>query len=220
MTDEVRLSKDESKQLCEAVKRSLTIESVLRSLWGEELRRNGIGFCPFHEHRRRTPSFHVKHSGAWFVCYSCGVKGDVVGFVRETFRRRGPDPGFRGALMQAAELAGLQPRSARTILLAAQRPPAPAVDPMLAILKQRGSELFELAKRCRQHGDDGAEMALWLMDRWDDLHREGATGLISVRLARFEAVLAFARRFAEAREAWLSYDWCDEQKEEIESLAT
>jgi DNA primase len=51
--------------------------------YGIELRRMGtalIGRCPFHNDRGR-PNLHVYRSGRW-ICYRCGERGDVIGFVQ------------------------------------------------------------------------------------------------------------------------------------------
>src|SRR3954463_14321770 len=50
-----------------------------------QLRKAGpryVARCPFHE--ERTPSFSVNAVEKFYYCFGCGVKGDVITFVRET----------------------------------------------------------------------------------------------------------------------------------------
>ena len=43
---------------------------------------NFVGLCPFHN--EKSPSFNVQDSNNRYVCYGCGVSGDVITFVMET----------------------------------------------------------------------------------------------------------------------------------------
>jgi DNA primase len=54
------------------------------------------GRCPFHE--ERTPSFSVNAGDKLFYCFGCGMKGDLITFVKET---EGLD--FVGAIEWLAE---------------------------------------------------------------------------------------------------------------------
>jgi len=54
------------------------------------------GRCPFHE--ERTPSFSVNAADKLFYCFGCGMKGDLITFVKET---EGLD--FVGAIEWLAE---------------------------------------------------------------------------------------------------------------------
>jgi DNA primase len=54
------------------------------------------GRCPFHE--ERTPSFSVNAADKLFYCFGCGMKGDLITFVKET---EGLD--FAGAVEWLAE---------------------------------------------------------------------------------------------------------------------
>jgi DNA primase len=54
------------------------------------------GRCPFHE--ERTPSFSVNAVDKLFYCFGCGMKGDLITFVKET---EGLD--FAGAVEWLAE---------------------------------------------------------------------------------------------------------------------
>src|SRR5580765_6994108 len=51
-----------------------------------QLRKGGsgrfMGRCPFHE--ERTGSFSVNGIDKLYYCFGCGVKGDMITFVRET----------------------------------------------------------------------------------------------------------------------------------------
>ena len=49
-----------------------------------QLRRVGRrfqGLCPFHA--ERSPSFSVNAEEGLYYCFGCGVRGDVITFVRE-----------------------------------------------------------------------------------------------------------------------------------------
>ena len=39
------------------------------------------GLCPFHT--EKTPSFTVNPTLGIFICFGCGVKGDVLKFIQE-----------------------------------------------------------------------------------------------------------------------------------------
>jgi DNA primase len=54
------------------------------------------GRCPFHE--ERTPSFSVNAADKLFYCFGCGIKGDLITFVKES---EGLD--FVGAIEWLAE---------------------------------------------------------------------------------------------------------------------
>jgi DNA primase len=66
-----------------AVKLAYPIEEVVERA-GVRLRRSGaasfLGLCPFHE--ERNPSFTVRAHRQRFRCFGCGVRGDVLDFVR------------------------------------------------------------------------------------------------------------------------------------------
>jgi len=51
----------------------------------ENLRRSGAktysGHCPFHDDR--TPSFVVYTDSNRYICFGCGIKGDVISFLME-----------------------------------------------------------------------------------------------------------------------------------------
>jgi DNA primase len=69
-----------------------------------QLRKTGsrwVGRCPFHD--ERTPSFSVNGIDKYYVCFGCGVKGDMIGFVRE---REQLD--FVGAIEWLADRFGIQ----------------------------------------------------------------------------------------------------------------
>ena len=84
----------------EAVRRQHPLADVLAA-YGIELRRRGsalVGRCPFHADGGR-PNLTVYGSGRW-VCYRCGEKGDVIGFVQQLEHL-----GFRDAV---ARLTGVR----------------------------------------------------------------------------------------------------------------
>jgi DNA primase len=67
----------------EAVRRQHRLADIVAA-YGIELRRSGnalVGRCPFHADGGR-PNLTVYGSGRW-VCYRCGEKGDVIGFVQQ-----------------------------------------------------------------------------------------------------------------------------------------
>ncbi len=68
----------------EAVKAAADFVDVVSAR--TQLRKGGggrfMGRCPFHE--ERTPSFSVNAVDKLYYCFGCGVKGDLITFVRET----------------------------------------------------------------------------------------------------------------------------------------
>ena len=70
-----------------------------------------VGLCPFHG--EKTPSFHVHPDKGYFMCFGCGVGGDVI-----TFLRKLENLGFNDAVRLLAAKAGIalaaeDPREAR-----------------------------------------------------------------------------------------------------------
>jgi DNA primase len=68
----------------EAVRRRHPLADVVAA-YGIELRRCGsalVGRCPFHADRGRPNLTVFSRSGRW-VCFRCGEKGDVIGFVQQ-----------------------------------------------------------------------------------------------------------------------------------------
>jgi DNA primase len=56
--------------------------------YGLELRRSGaalVARCPFHQDGGR-PNLHVYPDSGVFICYRCGARGDVIGFVQRVER--------------------------------------------------------------------------------------------------------------------------------------
>ncbi len=49
--------------------------------YGLNVQRNGMTLCPFHDDH--APSLKVDTR---FYCFGCQVKGDVIDFVKQTFR--------------------------------------------------------------------------------------------------------------------------------------
>ena len=105
----------------EAVRRQHPLADVVAG-YGIALRRSGsalVGRCPFHADGGR-PSLTVYASGRW-VCYRCGEKGDVIGFVQ-----RIEQLGFRDAVARlggdGAEPPTPRPRPRRVRPVRAQRP--------------------------------------------------------------------------------------------------
>jgi DNA primase len=75
----------------EAIRRKHPIADVV-SAYGIELRRAGaalVGRCPFHQDLGR-PNMHLYGASGRWICYRCGERGDVIGFVQRmenlTFR--------------------------------------------------------------------------------------------------------------------------------------
>jgi DNA primase len=84
----------------DAVRRQHPLADVVAG-YGIELRRSGstlVSRCPFHADGGR-PNLTVYTSGRW-ICYRCGEKGDVIGFVQ-----RMEQLGFREAV---ARLGGAE----------------------------------------------------------------------------------------------------------------
>ena len=43
--------------------------------------RNFLALCPFHQ--EKTPSFFIKQSSAFYKCFGCGARGDVLTFLQK-----------------------------------------------------------------------------------------------------------------------------------------
>ena len=41
-----------------------------------------LGHCPSPDHPDRRPSFSASRDGYWYVCHSCGIKGNPIKFAR------------------------------------------------------------------------------------------------------------------------------------------
>jgi hypothetical protein len=79
-----------------------------------------IGRCPFHQ--EKTPSFSVRPEQGFYICFGCGVKGDIFKFLMLIENIRFPE-----AATRLAERFGVNLPAAV---------PAPAVDPKAA-MRQR-----------------------------------------------------------------------------------
>jgi DNA primase len=114
----------------EAVRRQHPLADVIAA-YGIELRRSGsalVGYCPFHADGGR-PNLTVYGSGRW-VCYRCGEKGDVIGFVQQLEHL-----GFRDAV---ARLGGVRAEGST------YRPRPQPVRPVRARRAQLGPEELEV----------------------------------------------------------------------------
>jgi DNA primase len=114
----------------DAVRRQHPLADVVGG-YGIELRRSGstlIGRCPFHADGGR-PNLTVYGSGRW-VCYRCGERGDVIGFVQQMEHL-----GFRDAV---ARLDGAQ------ALCRQDRPLPPPVRPAREVRARLGPEELEV----------------------------------------------------------------------------
>lgn len=50
---------------------------------GVILPKTGNAHCPFPDHEDQTPSFEIKSSGIYWICYGCNRKGGAIDFVKE-----------------------------------------------------------------------------------------------------------------------------------------
>jgi DNA primase len=90
----------------EAVRRQHRLADVVAD-YGIELRRSGstlVGRCPFHADGGRPNLTVYGRSGRW-VCYRCGERGDVIGFVQRIERL-----GFRDAVARLGATDAEDPR--------------------------------------------------------------------------------------------------------------
>lgn len=62
------------------LKRRINIKEAL-TYYGIEFNRYGFARCPFHSEKKE--SLHTK--GNIFICFGCGIKGDIVNFVQMTY---------------------------------------------------------------------------------------------------------------------------------------
>jgi DNA primase len=70
-------------QSVEAVKERADLVELARARTElRQARDEWVGRCPFHE--ERSPSFSVNAGKKVYYCFGCGVKGDVIDFVRQT----------------------------------------------------------------------------------------------------------------------------------------
>ena len=51
--------------------------------YGLQFNSKGFAVCPFH--KEKTPSLYIYPKDNFFVCFGCGVKGDLVQFVKMFF---------------------------------------------------------------------------------------------------------------------------------------
>ena len=142
-----------------------------------QLRRVGRrfqGLCPFHS--ERSPSFSVNSEEGLYYCFGCGVRGDVITFVREKEQLDFPEAvewlaNRANVNLRYTDAGGGEERKRRSKL---QDAVAAAVDwyhdrlltsadagPARSYLRSRGFDA-EMVRRF-QVG--------WAPDRWDDLAR-------------------------------------------------
>ena len=62
----------------------ITIQEV-GNLLGLRLPRHGTIRCPFPDHEDKTPSFELKRSGTYWICYGCQRRGGSIDFVKSYF---------------------------------------------------------------------------------------------------------------------------------------
>jgi len=65
---------------------------------------NYVGLCPFHN--EKTPSFYVYDAKQFYICFGCGVTGDVIDFVQ-----RYNNLDFHGAVEKLAGECGVEVKS-------------------------------------------------------------------------------------------------------------
>src|ERR687885_1332817 len=93
----------------EAVRRQHPLADVVAG-YGIELRRSGsalVGRCPFHADGGRPNLTVYSRSGRW-ICYRCGERGDVIGFVQ-----RIENVSFRDAADRLAQATDQRPVALR-----------------------------------------------------------------------------------------------------------
>lgn len=115
----------------EALRREHPTAELVAS-YGIELRRVGeamVGRCPFHDDRGR-PNLHVYRTGRW-ICYRCGERGDVIGFLQ-----RIENLSFREAAARLTQVAA--PRATK---LCRRRPDAASRSPSRRTIARTDDEL-------------------------------------------------------------------------------
>jgi DNA primase len=136
--------------------------------------RRWVGLCPFHS--ENSPSFSVNGEEGLYYCFGCGVKGDVITFVRE---KEGAD--FVGAVEYLAKKSGIQltytdanegkERARRTKLVEAMRKAVAWYHERLLT----GADAGAARSYLRARGFDGELVRKyqvgWAPDAWDDLAR-------------------------------------------------
>ena len=82
--------------------RQRVVLSSVVSPWVRLIKRGKLllGLCPFHQ--EKTPSFSVDDGRGTFHCFGCGIRGDIIDFVRQQQRLT-----FSEAVASLASKAGL-----------------------------------------------------------------------------------------------------------------
>lgn len=87
----------------DAIREKVDIAELVESK-GVSLKRIGsrmVGLCPVHS--ERTPSFNVNTTSNTFICFGCGIKGDVFKFLMEVDSYT-----FAGAVEELGEMTGIE----------------------------------------------------------------------------------------------------------------
>ncbi len=93
----------------DAIRRSVSLVGlVARRVKLRRAGRGWSGLCPFHQ--ERTPSFTVSDEKGFYHCFGCQAHGDHFDWLVET-----TGCGFKEAVQQLADPAGVVPRSAAPI---------------------------------------------------------------------------------------------------------
>lgn len=97
----------------DSVKRALTVAYLYELFFHEEVPDGAsLIYCPFHDHHRASPSFHLRREGLWWHCYSCLKGGDIISFTQQAHLRKTKRPlDFHTALACLAKIAGVNVES-------------------------------------------------------------------------------------------------------------
>jgi DNA primase len=134
------------------VRNSVNIVSLVSEYVGLRKRgRNYVARCPFHA--EKTPSFNVNEEKQIFMCFGCGVGGDVFKFVMQIEHLSFPE-----SVRFLAERYGLAlPEPAHSA--------ADGGEQASDVLRQAMAEACSFYRRCLLETDEGRSALAYLQDR-------------------------------------------------------
>jgi DNA primase len=113
--------------------------------------RNHVARCPFHT--EKTPSFNVSEEKQIFMCFGCGLGGDVFRFVMQIEHISFPE-----AIRFIAERYGIALPEVQT---SSPEIPASSTD----VLRKAMAETVAMYHRCLIDGQEGKPALKYLLDR-------------------------------------------------------
>lgn len=141
-----------SDNVLDEVRSSVNIVSVVSEYVALKKRgRNHVARCPFHT--EKTPSFNVNEEKQIFMCFGCGVGGDVFKFVMQIESLSFPE-----AVRFIAERHGITLPE-----VTAQSTPGPTTGK--DVLRKAMTEAVAMYRRCLLESPEGMPALKYLQDR-------------------------------------------------------